>query len=492
LVLAGHIIFEKERPITMKNFLDLGLPADLLRALEKMQFTTPTPIQEQAIPVALDGNDVLGSAQTGTGKTGAFGIPLVAHLIKNPESAAIIMAPTRELATQVLQTIKKLISQNPAIKTALLIGGENMFRQFRQLEDHPRIIVGTPGRINDHLTRKSLRLGNADFLVLDEMDRMLDMGFGVQIDKVLAFMPQERQTLMFSATMPKHIINMSEKYMKNAVRIAVGSTTAPSAAIKQNIIRVSQPEKYTVLTQQLDARGGSVIIFVRTKHGADRLAHKLEKENHEAAAIHGDLRQNQRDKVIRKFREKSIRILVATDVAARGLDVPHIEHVINYDLPQCPEDYIHRIGRTARAGAQGEALSMISPDENGKWIAIEKLMNKSGSPAPADTQKPEKTHRARPYKDNAGRGDKKYAPQWQKKKPFRKGPSSGPSSRPVESSEAEAKKAEDRKFSGKKFEKKKPNGPQKFEHGKKKKWPERQGQSQHRGDQPMKRRNEMK
>ena len=362
----------------MQNFNELNLPESLQQALVKMEFNTPTPIQAQAIPVALEGRDILGSAQTGTGKTGAFGIPLVAHLINNPGSSALVMTPTRELAVQVNQMLKKLLSQTAYIKTAQLIGGENMFRQFAQLEDNPRIIIGTPGRINDHLSRKSLKLDKVNFLVLDATDRMLDMGFGVQIDQILTYMKGPRQTLLFSATLPKHIVRLSDKYMNDAVRIAVGSTHTPIENIKQEIIKVAQPQKYDVLTQQLDARGGSIIVFVRTKHGCDRIAAKLDRENHSAAAIHGDLRQNKRDKVIRMFREKKIRILIATDVAARGLDIPHIEHVINYDLPQCPEDYIHRIGRTARAGAQGEALCLVSPDEGGKWAAIERLMNGGG------------------------------------------------------------------------------------------------------------------
>jgi ATP-dependent RNA helicase DeaD len=395
----------------MNNFFELNLPAPMMRSLEKMQFTTPTPIQAQAIPLALQGRDILGSAQTGTGKTAAFGIPLVAHLINNPASAALVMTPTRELALQVLEALKKIAGHD--IKTALLIGGENMFHQFRQIENGPRIIVGTPGRINDHLGRKSLRLNNADFLVLDETDRMLDMGFGVQIDKVLSFMPKQRQTLMFSATLPGNIVAMANKYTKNPERIAVGSTHMPIKAIKQSIIRLSQDEKYGTLTQELDKRGGSIIVFVRTKHGADRLARKLERENHSADAIHGDLRQNKRDKVIRRFREQKTRILVATDVAARGLDVPHIEHVINYDLPQCPEDYIHRIGRTARAGAGGEALCLVTPQENGKWNAIERLIGgdesqieSSGQHTPQQRQQ-QHQKRSNPYRRSNKSGFKK-------------------------------------------------------------------------------------
>ena len=411
----------------MDNFNELNLPETLLQSLVKMEFMTPTPIQAQAIPIALAGHDILGSAQTGTGKTGAFGIPLIAHLINNPGSAALVMTPTRELAVQVTQMLKKLLANNTYIKTALLIGGEVMFRQFAQLEDKPRIIVGTPGRINDHLARKSLKLANVDFLVLDETDRMLDMGFGVQIDKILTYMPGKRQTLLFSATLPNHIIRLAEKYMRDAVRISVGSTTAPIANIKQEIIKVAQPQKYDTLTEQLDQRTGSIIVFVRTKHGCDRLASKLERENHSAAAIHGDLRQNKRDKVIRNFREKRTRILVATDVAARGLDIPHIEHVINYDLPQCPEDYIHRIGRTARAGAEGAALCLISPDEGGKWAAIERLMGGGSAEEPRGANRGgERSKRQSGYgRKNEGRYERASGGfnQERKRKTHRKGQS---------------------------------------------------------------------
>ncbi|MGB4058212.1 MAG: DEAD/DEAH box helicase, partial [Alphaproteobacteria bacterium] len=406
----------------MENFSELNLPQEILATLEKMQFSAPTPIQAQAIPFALEGRDILGSAQTGTGKTAAFTIPMVAHMMKSPTSMSVVLTPTRELAVQVMQTIKKLLGHNSPIRTALLIGGENMFRQFSQLEDGARIIVGTPGRINDHLARRSLKLDRADFLILDETDRMLDMGFGVQIDKILTHMTGSRQTLMFSATLPRHIINLAEKYTKNAQRVAVGSTTQPIKAIKQEMIRVSQGEKYAKLTELLDARSGSVIVFVRTKHGADRLAQKLDRENHSADAIHGDLRQNRRDKVIRLFREKKCRILVATDVAARGLDVPHIEHVINYDLPQCPEDYIHRIGRTARAGAEGEAICLVSPEENGKWAAIERLIN--GGEGSSQPQQGNRGGERRP-RHNGGYGRKNEGgfKQDSQRKPHRKGQS---------------------------------------------------------------------
>ncbi len=364
----------------MDSFTALGLPQPLLHALDRIKFHTPTPIQAKAIPVALAGRDILGSAQTGTGKTGAFAIPLLARLLENPNSTALVLTPTRELAVQVMQTIQQMIDRAAPIRTALLIGGEPMPKQFKQLQHQPRIVVGTPGRINDHLTRNTLQLGRASFLVLDETDRMLDMGFGIQIDKILNYLPKQRQTLMFSATLPANIVKMSERYLKNPERIAIGETSAPAQKIRQETVHTSSERKYDELVTQLDQRTGSIIVFVKTKHGADRLARKLAREKHSAEAIHGDLRQNRRDRVIREFREKKHRIMVATDVAARGLDIPHIEHVINYDLPQCPEDYIHRIGRTARAGAEGVAVSLITPDDSDKWQAIHYLLNPHEKP----------------------------------------------------------------------------------------------------------------
>lgn len=362
------------------NFKDLALPESLMHTLAHMQFTNPTPIQAQAIPPALAGKDILGSAQTGTGKTGAFGIPLVTKLLKSSRGSALVMTPTRELATQVLKQLQQLAGKNSKIKSALLIGGDSMPKQLQQLKNRPRIIVGTPGRINDHLERGSLMLHDANFLVLDETDRMLDMGFTIQIDQIMKFLPKQRQTLLFSATLPGNIQQISKKYLTDPVRVAIGSTDTPAKNIKQEIIRISEAEKYDTLTQQLNEREGSIIVFVKTKFGADKMAAKLRKENHSVDAIHGDLRQNRRDRVIANFRKRKNRILVATDVAARGLDIPHIEHVINYDLPQCPEDYIHRIGRTARAGAEGSALCLITPADRSKWNAINRLINPDAKP----------------------------------------------------------------------------------------------------------------
>jgi superfamily II DNA/RNA helicase len=356
------------------DFNGFGLPPKLLHALARMQFAAPTPIQAQTIPKALTGRDILGTAQTGTGKTGAFGIPLIARLMDNPQASALVMTPTRELAAQVMASLQQMIPVAD-IRTALLIGGEAMPRQFQQLRQMPRLIVGTPGRINDHLMRGSLRLGNARFLVLDETDRMLDMGFGVQIEKIVAHIPSERQTMLFSATMPPGIVKLSAKYLNNPERISVGSTTAAAPNIQQELIQTSDGEKYAKLLEQLALHKGTTLIFVKTKWGTEKLADKLSKQNYASDAIHGDLRQSRRDRVIQAFRDKKFRVLVATDLAARGLDVPHIELVVNYDLPQCPEDYIHRIGRTARAGASGKAINFLTPADRPKWNAIHRLMN---------------------------------------------------------------------------------------------------------------------
>ncbi|MBY0355549.1 MAG: DEAD/DEAH box helicase [Rickettsiales bacterium] len=366
----------------MTTFDSLALPAPLRASLARMGFTTPTPVQAEAIPHAMEGRDILGTAQTGTGKTGAFGIPLIAKLIANSRGSALIMTPTRELAAQVVAVINDLLGANNPIKSALLIGGEPMGGQLRQLRGRPRIIIGTPGRINDHLEQGNLMLMETHTLVLDETDRMLDMGFAVQIDRIVKFLPKQRQTMLFSATLPPEILKLSEKYLNNPVRVAVGSPNVVAKKIQQEVIRTTPEGKYSELVKQLDERAGSIIVFVKTKHSAEKMADKLCKEQFGADAIHGDLVQRKRDRVISSFREKRFRILVATDIAARGLDIPHIEHVINYDMPHAPEDYIHRIGRTARADAEGAAVSLVVPEDEKRWYAIQRLLN-PGAPAPA-------------------------------------------------------------------------------------------------------------
>ena len=373
----------------MNTFKEMGLPEALNHTLQHLQFNEPTPIQQQAIPVAMQGHDILGSAQTGTGKTGAFGIPLVAKLMTEPKGTALVMTPTRELAVQVQKQLSSMLGKRTKIRSALLIGGDSIHKQLQQLRNKPRLIVGTPGRINDHLERGSLMLNNTDFLVLDETDRMLDMGFSIQIDNIMKYMTApKRQTLLFSATLPKNIMSITEKYLNSPVRISVSQTSSPAKNIKQDVVKIDEAEKYGELVSQLNEREGSIIVFVKTKFGTEKMAKKLSKAGHNADAIHGDLRQSRRDRVITAFRKKKYRILVATDVAARGLDIPHIEHVINYDLPQCAEDYIHRIGRTARAGASGHALNLVTPQDKSKWDAIERLLKTGDSGQ--DNDKPKK------------------------------------------------------------------------------------------------------
>ncbi|MFK7839572.1 MAG: DEAD/DEAH box helicase [Bdellovibrionales bacterium] len=383
----------------MNTFEDFGLSKALNTSLRKMDYKDPTPIQQQAIPLALQGKDILGSAQTGTGKTAAFSIPMVEHLMtSNDNSCALILTPTRELAKQVLDVVYQLLGPKSGINTAFIIGGEPYRKQFQQLERNPRIIVGTPGRINDHLEKGSIDLSRTNFLVLDETDRMLDMGFGVQLDRIVKHLPKQRQTLMFSATLPNGIVTISDKYLTNPERVSVGETNVVAVKIKQETIRIEQPDKYQELLVQLAERTGTIIIFIKTKYNAEKMAKKLQGEGHTADALHGDLRQHKRDKVMKGFRDKKFRILVATDIAARGLDVPHIEHVINYDLPQVAEDYIHRMGRTARAGAEGSAISFISSAEGRKWHAIEMLLDPEAAMHKYSEPERRKKGRGKPYR----------------------------------------------------------------------------------------------
>ena len=357
----------------MQKFSDLSISLLVLDAIKKLKLIKPTPIQKISIPLALEGNDILGTAQTGTGKTYAFGIPLINHLTLNKDSYAIILTPTRELALQVSSALKDLTSMKNIIDTAVIIGGDSIQKQLKQLKK-ARLVVGTPGRIHDHIRRKSLKLSKFNFLVLDETDRMLDMGFVDEIKSIIEKLPSH-QTLLFSATLPKKISDIAKNFMTNPQRVNVGEENTPLTNIKQEITNVNQKEKFEHLKLELLEINGSVVLFVKTKRSADKIALKLRKDKFNAEAIHGDLRQSKREKVILKFRKNRFQILVATDVAARGLDIPHIEHVINYDIPQNPEDYIHRIGRTARAGAKGRALTFLTDGDKKNWNAIGKLIN---------------------------------------------------------------------------------------------------------------------
>ena len=388
------------------NFSDLQIENKLKKSIELAEFKNPTPIQKESIPVSLTGRDILGTAQTGTGKTLAFTIPMINKLIKDKNAMSLIVCPTRELATQVMATVLKLNVREIGIGNALLIGGESMQKQLRKLSKKARIIVGTPGRINDHLKRRSLNLSKVNYLVLDETDRMLDMGFTPQIEQILNFVPKDHQTLLFSATLPDNILRISQKYLKNPERISVGSLSTPIEKIKQETFEITQDKKYHELINQLVERSGSILVFVKTKHGADKIVKRLKYDGHKADAIHGNLRQSKRDRVITGFRNGNSRILVATDVAARGLDIPLIQHVINYDLPQVPEDYIHRIGRTGRAGKEGSALTFLTPSDRSMWNSISKLIDPN--------YKPQVNNRKRNFKDN-----KKGKNSFNKKRKFR-------------------------------------------------------------------------
>ena len=407
----------------MENFKLLKIEDSLKNSLNKMNFTKPTPIQGMAIPAALEGKDILGTAQTGTGKTLAFSIPLINKLILDKNAFALVMCPTRELATQVMEAIKSIISDKINIKTALLIGGESMQKQLRQLGNRSRIIVGTPGRINDHLKRKSLNLSATKYLVLDETDRMLDMGFTPQIEMVLKFVPKDHQTLLFSATLPQNILRISERYLNKPERISTGATSVPIAKIKQETLQVFKENKYDELIDQFLARKGSILVFVKTKRSADKMVKRLKEEGHSADGIHGDLRQSKRDRVINSFRKGLKRILIATDVAARGLDIPLIQHVINYDLPQVPEDYVHRIGRTARAGSEGSALTFLTPDDRLMWNSINKLIDPNFKSAPSNLRRNSKIKRRGKGPNNKKRKlrEEKKLNFKEKRRPFAKG-----------------------------------------------------------------------
>ncbi len=394
----------------MENFLSLELEKTLIESLAKINFKTPTPIQAKAIPVALEGKDILGTAQTGTGKTGAFGVPLVNYLLKTKKDTALVMTPTRELATQVMQTMNNLVGRGN-IRTALLIGGDSMQKQLKQMRRNPRLIVGTPGRINDHLKRKTLRLNNTTFLVLDESDRMLDMGFTPQINQVLETVPRKHQTLLFSATLPSDILKLAEKYLNQPVRISVGSTSTPIEKIKQEALRVNDGDKYNQLIKEIYTRQGSILIFVKTRRNAEKIVKRLKYDDHDADAIHGNLRQNKRDRVIKAFRNNHFRILVGTDVASRGLDIPAIKHVINFDLPQVPEDFIHRIGRTARAGAEGSALSFIGNGDKLKWNAIQKLIDPNFKAEQGSDVRRKKKKKGRTFDRRDRKGKNRFADQ---------------------------------------------------------------------------------
>jgi superfamily II DNA/RNA helicase len=354
------------------SFNQYQLSSGLEKALEKMNYTTATPIQEAALPAALEGSDIIGIAQTGTGKTAAFAIPMIQYCLANKGRQALVLAPTRELAAQIKDVIQQLSRFTPEIKTTLIVGGASMRAQLFSLEKKPCILIATPGRLMDHLSRRSVNLSKIGMLVLDEADRMLDMGFGPQIEEILEHITDDHQTLLFSATLPPKIKKLAEKLLKDPKHIAVNAPDATCTQVEQVSLEMSGSDKSDKLLEELQKAGLiKTLIFTRTKRGADRLHKFLKKNEMPSDCIHGDRSQSQRDRSIKDFRSGRTMLLVATDVASRGLDVDHIELVINYDLPQTREDYIHRIGRTGRAGQSGKAMSFITPEERGQWRMIQ-------------------------------------------------------------------------------------------------------------------------
>jgi superfamily II DNA/RNA helicase len=359
----------------MTTFKDFALPEALQHKLDALGFDKPTPVQERAIPAALEHRDILGSAQTGTGKTAAFAIPLLTKIMNHADVYGIIVTPTRELALQVDEQIRAFLSAKSKIRSVVLIGGASIERQVQALGKRPKIIVGTPGRIIDHLERKSLDLSGFNYVVLDETDRMLDMGFSAPIAEIFSHVSKERQTLLFSATLPKNIQKISAQYLQNPVRIEMGQVNSVGDNIVQSTQFVSKDGKFEMLVDSLREHDQSAIVFMNSKFATEKMAKRLKSAGITAEAIHGDLRQSRRERVISNLRDCKFRVLVATDVAARGIDVPHIHQVINFDLPRQTEDYIHRIGRTGRNGAQGIALNLATRDDMEKLNDIERLIN---------------------------------------------------------------------------------------------------------------------
>ena len=391
----------------MHSFNQLNLSSDSLKILKGLKFENPTPIQEKVIPVALQGNDVMGTAQTGSGKTLSYILPIVEKLRKNVNDKFLILAPTRELSEQVFSVAKIFLGHGKPFKAINLIGGKGIFSQINQLKKNPQIIIGTPGRINDLLERKSFNLYKCSLVVLDEMDRMLDMGFGFQVDKILKQVGKNRQMIMLSATIPVQIRKVSSKYLNNPVNISIENNDVIETNIKQKVINTIPNEKVNELINQIDLRKGSILIFVKTKIGVDKLVKKLKANSVKASALHGGMRQNKRSKIMQDFRDERFRILIATDIASRGLDVPHIEHIINYDMPQAPEDFIHRIGRTARAGSVGEAVSFLTQKDTRIWRSIERLLNKEESKKKRRDPKNENTTKFKHKKRSRSKNKKK-------------------------------------------------------------------------------------
>jgi ATP-dependent RNA helicase DeaD len=356
------------------KFIELGLSEQLLKSIEEVGYEEATAIQEQTIPLVLAGNDVIGQAQTGTGKTAAFGLPTIDRIDSNLRKIqALIVAPTRELAIQIQEELWSL-GRSKKLKIQAVYGGSSMERQIKAIKDGPQIVVGTPGRLLDHLRRKTLKLDDLKIMILDEADEMLNMGFLPDIKAILSSVPAERQTLLFSATMPDEIKKIGVTFMKNPTHVAVKSKQLTADLIDQYYVRVRENEKFDHLTKLIDVQKPELaIVFGRTKRRVDELIKGLQMRGYEADGLHGDMNQQQRSRVLRQFKEGKIELLIATDVAARGIDVSGVSHVYNYDIPQDPESYVHRIGRTGRAGTEGNSITFVSPNEMSYLTQIEEL-----------------------------------------------------------------------------------------------------------------------
>lgn len=358
--------------LEQEQFYGLGIAPTLLERIEALGFKHPTPIQHKAIPIACRGEDVVGIAQTGTGKTLAFSVPMLQQMSARGKKGLILL-PTRELAIQVLETLTKL-GGPLGLRTALLIGGTNQNPQIKQLRAKPHVIVATPGRLIDMMEQKHAHLDQIGVLVLDEADRMLDMGFAPQLKKILPKVPTDRQTMLFSATIPEEIATIARQYMKSPLRIEVAPSGTTAERVDQEMFIVSKNEKTELLEKLLREYRGTILVFSRTKHGAKKLARVIRDMGHSAAELHSNRSQSQRQEALKGFSNGKYRVMVATDIAARGIDVKNIELVINFDLPDQLEDYVHRIGRTGRAGLAGKAISFAAPEQKNDILQIERLI----------------------------------------------------------------------------------------------------------------------
>lgn len=372
-----------DKDFLMAHFDQFKLLPPIQKALNQIGFKVPTPIQQKAIPSALAGADLVGNAQTGTGKTAAFCIPLLTTLLNEPKKNGLILVPTRELALQIEKFWVELTKFCPEIGCVSLVGGIPMETQIRKLSKNPRLIVATPGRLVDHLQQENLSLKTIAVLVLDEADRMLDMGFAPQLDEIVRNVPKKRQTLLFTATWDSATNDLSKKFLQhNSERIRVGETSQAASTVTQTLYTVPEDGKRDLLLEEINSHRGSILVFAGTQQKVEHVMEYLESYAVPVNCLHGGRSQGQRKTALREFREGKIQVLVATDVAARGIDVADVAHVINYDLPQIAEDYVHRIGRTGRAGTTGSATSFLSAQDERRWKEIEALLKETGSLVP--------------------------------------------------------------------------------------------------------------